>query len=208
MAEALGFGASVITFVQISEKILLACYNYCRTAKGAKQDVMDMINVVGGLKSTLDVLKITLDHSHLPPANMDNLKYVFQPCQEILLDIAKRLGVETDTDPPTHTVKCTIAMKLKWPFKEKEANKSLQLLERHKATLILALIGRNLFTSTTVKNSLDEISCVVESLGDDLSKLSQDVRKTDVKHEREDHQLAQVDRSRINASVGAKKTQG
>ena len=63
MAEALGVAASVIAVIQISEQVISACYQYYRTAKDTKKDINDVINVVGGLKTTLENLRMLLDEN-------------------------------------------------------------------------------------------------------------------------------------------------
>jgi hypothetical protein len=62
MAEALGVAASVIAVIQISEQVISACYQYSRTAKDAKKDINDIINVVGGLNTTMRTIPTILNH--------------------------------------------------------------------------------------------------------------------------------------------------
>ncbi len=61
MAEVLGVAASIIAVLQISEAVISACYQYYRTAKGAKKDIIKVINIVSDLKSTLNNLHALLD---------------------------------------------------------------------------------------------------------------------------------------------------
>ena len=65
MAEALagiGVAANVIAVIQISEHVISACYQYFRTIKDAKQDILDIINIVGGLKTTLENVGLLNDY--------------------------------------------------------------------------------------------------------------------------------------------------
>jgi len=59
--EALGVAANIIAVVQITENVITACYQYYRTAKDTKKDILAVINVVGGLKTTLENLRMLLD---------------------------------------------------------------------------------------------------------------------------------------------------
>jgi hypothetical protein len=58
--EGLGVAASIMQVLQISEKVVSACYQYYRTARGAKKDILEVINIVGGLKTTLESLRLLL----------------------------------------------------------------------------------------------------------------------------------------------------
>src|SRR5436190_11852727 len=98
MAEALaslGVTASVIAVVQISEKVILACYQYYGAAKYAEKDIHDIINIVSGLKTTLENLRPHLDdHSNqgkLP--HLESLNDALDQCKHAIAELASKLGV-------------------------------------------------------------------------------------------------------------------
>src|SRR5436190_24301921 len=57
MAEALGVASGVVAVLGMSEKILCACYQYCRAARNAKTDILEVINAVSSLKNILSDLQ-------------------------------------------------------------------------------------------------------------------------------------------------------
>src|SRR5215471_17812613 len=61
MAEMISVVASVITVIQISEQVAAVCYKYFATAKDAENDILTVLNTVGGLKSVLEHLRILID---------------------------------------------------------------------------------------------------------------------------------------------------
>jgi hypothetical protein len=73
MAEilaGLAVAASVIEVIQISEQVITGCIHYFRTTKEAKTDIQSVIDVVGGLKISLENLKMILDERPYPyPVN-------------------------------------------------------------------------------------------------------------------------------------------
>jgi hypothetical protein len=98
MAEALAglaVATSVIAVIQISEQVITACFQYCRTTKDAKVDIQAVINVVSGLKTTLENLKMILDETEedeLP--HLKSLDKPLEACCEAVDVLARKLGVD------------------------------------------------------------------------------------------------------------------
>jgi hypothetical protein len=59
MAEPVGFTASLIAIIQISDRIITSCFEYYRGAKNAKDDII--INVISGLKGIIENLRTFLN---------------------------------------------------------------------------------------------------------------------------------------------------
>jgi ankyrin repeat domain-containing protein 50 len=51
--DGLSAAASVIAVLQISESVISACYQYYKTAKGARKDILEVITMVKDLKVRL-----------------------------------------------------------------------------------------------------------------------------------------------------------
>ena len=78
MAEivvGLGVAASVIAIIQISEQVITGCIHYFRMAKEAKTDIQSVIDVAGGLKVTLENLKMILDEAEADTPGGDTDKW-------------------------------------------------------------------------------------------------------------------------------------
>src|SRR5204863_6891970 len=124
MAEALaglGVAASVIAVLQISEKVISACYQYYRTTKNAGKDIHDIINIVSGLKTTLENLRPHLDDQNnqgkLP--HLESLNDSLDQCKRAIVELASKLGVEIEEED-TDRIKVTFKKKLMWPWREKQ----------------------------------------------------------------------------------------
>ena len=172
MAEAvagLAVAASVIAVIQISEQVITACIQYYRTAKDAKADIQAVINVVGGLKTTLENLKMILDETEedeLP--HLKSLDKPLEACCGAIDRLAQKLGVNVDRNTDTEKLKFTFTKRIMWPWKEKEVNKVLETIERHKSTFILAVAGDTLQTTLMTQADVGEIKDGFGTLKDDV----------------------------------------
>lgn len=183
MAE-LGVVASVVTIVQLSEQILLACFEYYKTAKNAKQDILNIINVISGFQSTLKNLKTLVDEhgknlEFEDPGlqNLKNLKkHEFGQCDEKLHELAALLGYETiETNTDSTEVKVSFVKRAKWPLKEKEVAKIVGFIESHKQTFILATSADSLQLDLEIKEIVTETSTTIQKMilsGEDEKVLS------------------------------------
>jgi ankyrin repeat domain-containing protein 50 len=179
MAEAfagLAVAASVIAVIQISEQVVTACIQYYRTAKYAKADIQAVINVVGGLKTTLENLKMILDETEedeLP--HLKSLDKPLEACCGAIESLAQKLGVNVDRNTDTEKLKFTFTKVIMWPWKEKEVNKVLETIERHKSTFILAVAGDTLQTTLMTQSDVGEIKDGIGTLKDDVSDIKTNV---------------------------------
>lgn len=159
MAEALaalGVAASVIAVIQISEQVVSACYQYYKTTKDAKKEIIDVINVVSGLKSTLENLRHLLDDNDQDSrlSHHKSLVGALKACEEALKQLASKLGIKIEGDLNTDNIKVNFKKKMMWPWKEKEVGKILAVIEKHKSTFILALTGDTLRLSVAIHDSV------------------------------------------------------
>ena len=180
MAEALaglGVAASIIAVVQISEQVLSACYQYYRTAKDTKKDILDIINIVGGLKTTLERLCFLLsDHNDeriLPHLNC--LNNTLDTCKNAIEKLASKLGVKIEKDLNPDQIKVTFKKKLIWPWKEKEVGKILQVIEKHKSTFILAMTGDTLGVSLAIQDDFENIKDGITAVKSDVADIKYNV---------------------------------
>ena len=187
MAEALaglGVAANVIAVVQISEQVISACYQYYRTAKDAKKDILDIINIVGGLKTTLENLCLLLndhdDQGELP--HLKSLNGALDMCKDAIEELASKLGVKIEKDLNTDQIKVTFKKKLMWPWKEKEVGKILQVIEKHKSTFILAVTGDTLGVSLAIQDDVTDVKDAVDNIKDDVGNIKDGIAivKSDV----------------------------
>lgn len=156
MAEGLAFTASVIAVIQISEQVVSACYQYFRSAKDAKQEILDVINVVGSLKTTSDNLRLLANDPAILP-NVHGLINPLNACKLTLEKIAQQLGIEAGPSVDLENIKVGLSKRLVWPWKGREVGKLLEVIERHKTIFILALSGDTLPMTLAIKDGVTEV---------------------------------------------------
>ena len=175
MAEIIaGFGtaASVIAVIQISEQVITTCFQYVRTAKEAKSDIQSVINVVGGLKTTLENLKMLLGETmddELP--HLRSLDGPLATSCAALVSLARELGVDIEVDMDQQLFKFSFVKRLRWPWKEKEVDKVLGTIEKHKATLILAVAGDTLQTALITQADVGEVKVSLGELNGEVTEV-------------------------------------
>ena len=181
MAEVLAglsVAANVIAVIQISEQVISACYNYYKTAKDAKKDIVNVINIVGGLKTTLDNLHLLLDESDDPDPRLsfpNSLVQALKTCEEALEKLATELGVKIERDLNTNEITFTFKKKLTWPWKEKQIEKILEVIEKQKSTFILAVTGDALGVSLAIHDRVGDINNNVNYIKDDVGGIKDGV---------------------------------
>src|SRR5579859_3290227 len=116
--------ASVIAVLQISES---ACNKYIKTVKSARKDILQVIEMVTHLNSTLNTIQSLLgdDGDTEDPCLLllKSLDSSFLACREAIEDVAKQLGLELGTASNKEPIKITFIKKATWPWKEKDVAK-------------------------------------------------------------------------------------
>lgn len=159
--DGISAAASVMAVLQISESVISACYQYYKTARGARKDILEVISMVKDLKGTLDTIHFLLDDDddaedpRLPLLN--SLDRSFTACQEAIRDIANQLGIDLATDS-AENIKINFRKKATWPWKEKEVVKILQSLEKYNTIFILALSGETLKVVCAIQEGVKDVT--------------------------------------------------
>lgn len=159
--ESLAIAASILQVIQISEQVVSACYQYYRSAKGAKKDILDIINHVSGLKSTLESLRLLIDSVGDPAdprlPHLARLDVPLKSCQSELQTIANRLHVNPTINFSLAEVKVSLPRQLTWPWKEKEVEKILAVIEKQKTIFILAVGGDTLQAVLSIQDAVEGV---------------------------------------------------
>ena len=168
--EAIGAAASILQVLQISEQVVSACYQYYRTAKSAKNDILEVINIVGGLKSRLESLDLLIGD----PADL-RFSGPLKSCYSALESIATKLGINPSKHLNLAEIKVSLAKHLSWPWKRKEVEKILCVIEKQKTIFILALGGDTLQAVRSIQDTVEEVRYSVDTVKDRVEEVRDSV---------------------------------
>ena len=135
--EALGGAASVIAVVQLAGKLWSLCWKYYSDAKDAKSDIERLLSAVGDVQNVFQQVQELAEG----PGSTKLLasKSLIERIPFELNAEFERLRKILDPGRTNKTMRTLGLRALKWPLKKDDVDKTLQLLERHKTTLITAL---------------------------------------------------------------------
>ncbi|KAM9873934.1 vegetative incompatibility protein HET-E-1 [Verticillium dahliae] len=136
MAEALGIAASVIAVVNISAKVLNLCFQYGQSVKNAPDDIAKLSNEVANFQTTTQKLRGLLEGTRgkALEASQDVCSAI-DDASSTLAALAQKLEPST-----SRKVMSRVGVRaLKWPFKKKDVEETLQRLARCRGSISLAL---------------------------------------------------------------------
>ena len=93
-----------------------------------------------------------------------HLKRVLREVQDTIKELASKLGVQIEKDLNTDQIKFTFKKKLMWPWKEKEVEKLLQVIEKHKSMFILAVTSDTWDVSLDIQDNVENIKEIVADI--------------------------------------------
>lgn len=150
MAEALALAASVIAVIQITSSTISVCHNYSSDARGAS---WELPRLRAGLEALRNVLE-KLEHlarqaeSGNPTAGtqLPTLKLLcgcdglLQSCYEVVKRLDQRLKLP-DWSHRFGPKRKALVKALRWPMKEAETKKTIEILDGFRGILELALVA-------------------------------------------------------------------
>lgn len=144
--EPFSLAASVITVIQLSERVISLCKRYVTSMKDAPKDLRIIMMEAGSVKSVVSNLDFFMS-TWATGDMLDILRGLEGPegpiegCRKALVALEKLFPSEVAsnaTDTKRGATKISYA-KLAWPFKEEKARKILDDIVRCKGTISLAL---------------------------------------------------------------------
>ena len=146
MAEVLGVVASVVTVVQVTDRIIGACKFYISSVRDAPSDLRAILLEVSALKTVFENLKFLnlCDHSNSPmPNSLCGTDGPIEGCLRSLNELVELFPPdETHIEGQGHLKRRklkSIMVSLAWPLKETRARKLLGDILRYKSTITLIL---------------------------------------------------------------------
>jgi hypothetical protein len=167
--DGFSVATSIITMIRISEQVVSACYRYYRSARGAKKVIVEVIDVISGLKSTLENLHLLIDSAGGDPADRRlphsaRLELPLKSCQSSLQSIAKELRINPTMNLNLAEVKVSLQRQLTWSWKEKEQEKIPGVIEKQKTIFILALGRHTLQAVLSIRDTVEGVRNTASSI--------------------------------------------
>ena len=137
MGDPLSVAASIAGLVTLADVVFTKAYRYVRAAKKASSEIVAFSSELGSLHGILcSIRSISVQLESEVFESTTRLHHV-HACQKTLEEVQKILDRDKNlsSDAPWNRVK----QSLRWPFKASEVKALVSDIERHKATLGLAL---------------------------------------------------------------------
>ncbi|MDB5910635.1 MAG: hypothetical protein JWP34_4749 [Massilia sp.] len=148
MAEVVAFGASVVAFIQLADRVISLAKEYLEALKDAPAAIRAIFVQVSALRAVLQSLDFLtrsqgqtylgiVQHLGVPSGILDL-------CREAVADLADLLPDEVDWDSNSGRKRkriqaAELLIRLPWPFKEERARKKLDEINRYCQSITLAL---------------------------------------------------------------------
>ncbi|ETS83239.1 hypothetical protein PFICI_05115 [Pestalotiopsis fici W106-1] len=136
MADGLGIAASVIAVIELAAKVTLTCYQLKEKFKDFRKDIkaiIEEVETVSIIVEELNELTAEVSTESSSPngkAAVKSTQFALDGCKTILQELNEKLGPLS---------KPRFRDKLKWPLDSSIVHAKLDDLQKHKATLQLAL---------------------------------------------------------------------
>jgi hypothetical protein len=163
MGDPLSIAASAAGLVSIADTVFTRIYRYAKGVKGAAKEIEELAAGIRTLSEILHGLQLVLsqyDDDRWDP----NLRlHHLNSCRETLLKVQKKIYGNESQISNKSTFEATI-QKLKWPFSASEVKALLSDVERHKATINVAMTGDSLATILRGLSRQDKMAEDIRSL--------------------------------------------
>ena len=156
MADPLSVGAGIAGLVTLADLVFIRLFKYVQAVKGAHKEITALSSEVGALYGILSRLRLISDQLDSSGFNAATQVQHIYSCSQTLEKLSKILERDNMTSTQKHGME-KIKEKLHWPFSSSEVKTLLIEIERHKATLGLALNAdgmSGLIQSLSIQNTI------------------------------------------------------
>lgn len=148
MAEAVAFGASVVAFIQLADRVISLARRYIEALQDAPAAIRAIFVQMSALRAVFDSLQL-LDRSQ-DLASLNIIRHlaasggVIDLCLDAVTDLANLLPEMEDANISTGMKRkraqaADLMTRLAWPFKEERARKKLEEIARYSQSITLAV---------------------------------------------------------------------
>ena len=138
MSDPLSISASIAGLASLADLVYGRIYKYVKAVKTAKKEIAALSSEIGALYGILSRLRVISEQLEDDASEWTTRPYHLHSCNETLKRVKSILDKDDTTtveNQPFQTVK----RKLRWPFSSSEVKEMITQIDRHKATLGLAL---------------------------------------------------------------------
>ncbi|KAB5576232.1 hypothetical protein GE09DRAFT_1185021 [Coniochaeta sp. 2T2.1] len=142
MADPVSLAASIVAFIEITDRVIRTCKHCIDAVKDAPHDVQMILGEVMSLRTIMNSFNPSdeLDNTtQLDPRLLDKAGPI-EACRRCLVSLEALLPPYPSQGAQIGRRRITFA-ELAWPLKESKARKLLAEVSLHKSTLLLAITG-------------------------------------------------------------------
>ena len=185
MADPLSITASIAGLVTFADTIFCRIYKYVKAVKKAPKEISALSAEIGalyGVLSNLRLLSCQLEHEQAASTTRQHhIHSCFQTLEHVK-SILDRDGTSLLHDEKIETFK----RRLKWPFKSSEVKELIAEIDRHKATLGLALNVDCMSGLLQALSRHDEIRNNIDGMRIELKERHEAATRIEINKERQE----------------------
>lgn len=202
MADPLSVSASISGLITLADIVFRRTYKYVKAVKKAPKEISALSAELGSLYGILSTLQLVSRQLEDETFDTSTRIHHVQSCFETLKHV--RSILDKDDTSSLHDQRLeTLKRKLRWPFTSSEVKDLIAEIERHKATLGLALNVDCMSGLVQALSRQDEVRSTVEGIRIELKERHEAETRIAIDKERHEilKSLAKVDpRSNHNMS--------
>jgi GTPase SAR1 family protein len=163
MGDPLSVASGIAGLVSIADTVFTRTYRYVREVKKAEKDISELAAGIRSLSGLLHGLSLVLSELQKETSETNFRLHHINSCRATLTNIQKRLdGHNPRTINDSKFGKVVRA--LKWPFSAPETQELIMEVERHKATINVALAADSLTAILQALSRQDELASDIQDL--------------------------------------------
>jgi len=140
MAEGLGVAASVSGLLTIADVVVRKGYKFIKNVKEAEESVTKLVEEVNNLSGALHSLNNIVERLEEDDTSFDPSTQIhfIESCYKTLTNIQGHFDQAVPSTPLSK------GDKIRWPLKKSHIKELLVEIERHKATMTLAMTAKEM----------------------------------------------------------------
>lgn len=204
MTDPLSVSASIAGLLTLTDIVFRRAYKYVKAVKSAQKDISALSAEIGSLYGILSNLHLVACQLEGESFELATRTHHVHSCYQTLERVRSILDKDEASSLGDQRLE-TLKNKLRWPFKSPEVKELIGEIERHKATLGLALNVDCMSGLLKALSKNDEVLSTIEGMRTELKERHEAATRIAINEERERilKTFAKVD-SRSNHAMSRK----